>query len=176
MSLDALFRASASCTVIMLPTGECRTPPKLSKGSGSASDIASGNIVLHETAVTEEADESFVVEKGTPSTTLRFRGALRRLTSKKRKGARYYFIDFGLSCAFDSYEKRHKVYGVCGQHRDVPELSEEVAYDPFKVDMRQLGETLRKDFAEVSPPIRRPRAGSDPLAGIPGPRVHTASH
>ncbi|KAI4526029.1 hypothetical protein K523DRAFT_259861 [Schizophyllum commune Tattone D] len=111
-------------------------------------DIASGNIVLHETAVTEEADESFVVEKGTPSTTLRFRGALRRWTSKKRKGARYYFIDFGLSCAFDSYEKRHKVYGVCGQHRDVPELSEEVAYDPFKVDMRQLGETLRKDFAE----------------------------
>ena len=88
----------------------------------------------------------------------------------------YYFIDFGLSCAFDSYEKRHKVYGVCGQHRDVPELSEEVAYDPFKVDMRQLGETLRKDFAEVSPPIRSPGAGSDPLAGIPGPRVHTASH
>ena len=69
----------------------------------------------------------------------------------RSKYVRYYFIDFGLSCAFDSYEKRHKVYGVCGQHRDVPELSEEVAYDPFKVDMRQLGETLRKDFAEHLP-------------------------
>ncbi|TRM69713.1 kinase-like domain-containing protein [Schizophyllum amplum] len=109
-------------------------------------DIASGNVVLDESATSEEDDETFVVEKSSPSKTLRFRGALRRWTARKRKAARYYFIDFGLSCAFDSYEKRHNVYGVCGQHRDIPELSEETPYDPFKIDMRQVGETLKKDF------------------------------
>ena len=147
MSLDTLFRASASCTVIMLPTGECRTPPKLSKSSGSASDIASGNIVLHETAVTEEADESFVVEKGTPSTTLRFRGALRRWTSKKRKGARYYFIDFGISS-----RDQDSVLGADGQVH-APELSNFKSYNPFKLDIYILGSTYDYTFLLVSSPL-----------------------
>ncbi|KAJ6539066.1 hypothetical protein B0H19DRAFT_1176951 [Mycena capillaripes] len=70
---------------------------------------------------------------------------------KKPQPARikYYFIDFGLACSFSSFEKRGLVKGVCGQHRNIPELSEEIPYDPFALDIRQIGEMLKRDYTEV---------------------------
>ncbi|KAJ7499187.1 hypothetical protein FB451DRAFT_1204562 [Mycena latifolia] len=62
---------------------------------------------------------------------------------------KYYFIDFGLACSYSSFEERGLVRGICGQHRDIPELSEEVPYDPFPLDIRQLGEMLKRDYTEV---------------------------
>ncbi|KAJ7688469.1 hypothetical protein B0H17DRAFT_1068860 [Mycena rosella] len=62
---------------------------------------------------------------------------------------KYYFIDFGLACSFSSFEERGLVRGVCGQHRNIPELSEEIPYDPFPLDIRQLGEMLKRDYTEV---------------------------
>nr|GAT53903.1 NADH-cytochrome B5 reductase [Mycena chlorophos] len=59
---------------------------------------------------------------------------------------KYWFIDFGLACSFSSYESRGLVKGLCGQHRNIPELSEEVAYDPFPLDIRQIGEMLNRDY------------------------------
>ncbi|KAJ7774261.1 hypothetical protein DFH07DRAFT_912781 [Mycena maculata] len=62
---------------------------------------------------------------------------------------KYYFIDFGLACSFTSFEERGLVRGVCGQHRNIPELSEETPYDPFPLDIRQIGEMLKRDYTEV---------------------------
>ncbi|KAJ7047632.1 hypothetical protein C8F04DRAFT_15324 [Mycena alexandri] len=71
--------------------------------------------------------------------------------SQKRQPARrkYYFIDFGLACSFSSFEERGFVKGICGQHRNIPELSEEVPYDPFALDIRQIGEMLKRDYIEA---------------------------
>ncbi|KAJ7147837.1 hypothetical protein C8R43DRAFT_1009707 [Mycena crocata] len=60
----------------------------------------------------------------------------------------YYFIDFGLSVAFPSYEERGTVTGVCGRHKKIPELSEDIPYDPFKLDIRQIGESLKSEFID----------------------------
>ncbi|KAJ6510085.1 hypothetical protein C8R47DRAFT_781368 [Mycena vitilis] len=71
--------------------------------------------------------------------------------SKEKQATRikYYFIDFGLACSFSSFEERGLVRGVCGQHRNIPELSEDIPYDPFALDIRQIGEMLKRDYTEV---------------------------
>ncbi|KAF8518180.1 kinase-like domain-containing protein [Gautieria morchelliformis] len=51
----------------------------------------------------------------------------------------YFFIDFGLSTWFASFEDRHLELGMGGQNKTVPELSYDIPYDPFKVDIYQLG-------------------------------------
>ncbi|KAJ7507490.1 hypothetical protein B0H11DRAFT_1967338 [Mycena galericulata] len=67
----------------------------------------------------------------------------------ERAPTRYYFIDFGLACSFSSFEERGLVRGVCGQHRNIPELSEDTPYDPFMLDIRQIGEMLKRDYTEI---------------------------
>ncbi|KAJ7117342.1 hypothetical protein C8R43DRAFT_104212 [Mycena crocata] len=62
---------------------------------------------------------------------------------------KYYFIDFGLACSYSSFEERGLVRGICGQHRNIPELSEEIPYDPFALDIRQIGEMLKRDYVEI---------------------------
>ncbi|KAJ7457984.1 kinase-like domain-containing protein [Mycena galericulata] len=60
---------------------------------------------------------------------------------------KYYFIDFGLSVKFSSYETRELVTGECGRLREhIPEISETVPYDPFKVDVCMVGEMLNEEF------------------------------
>ncbi|KAJ6579219.1 hypothetical protein DFH09DRAFT_913548 [Mycena vulgaris] len=60
---------------------------------------------------------------------------------------KYYYIDFGLSVHFPSPEARARVTGACGRLRKhVPEISDTVPYDPFKVDVRLVGEMLRSEF------------------------------
>ncbi|KAG6872913.1 hypothetical protein C0992_009262 [Termitomyces sp. T32_za158] len=51
---------------------------------------------------------------------------------------KYYFIDFGLSRYYPDgpWETRT---GLCGQDRTVPELVANEPYDPFKLDIFQLG-------------------------------------
>ncbi|KAJ7649360.1 kinase-like domain-containing protein [Mycena polygramma] len=59
----------------------------------------------------------------------------------------YYYIDFGHSVFDPSFETRELVTGEYGQRRKhIPEISATVPYDPFKVDVRSIGEMLRKDF------------------------------
>jgi len=38
------------------------------------------------------------------------------------------------------------VLGLAGRDREVPELSDEVPYDPFKVDIFTIGNVLRREF------------------------------
>lgn len=84
---------------------------------------------------------------------------------------KYYFIDFGLSVRFPSFETRGLVTGEDGRMRKrVPEISQTVPYDPFKVDVRLVGEMLRREFLLVSLysfPQRHPRLTRTPSSGTP---------
>ncbi|KAI9507602.1 kinase-like domain-containing protein [Russula earlei] len=59
---------------------------------------------------------------------------------------RYYFIDYGISSYFPAGEQRQLVLGRAGRDQDVPELSNTVPYDPFKVDIFTIGNVLRCEF------------------------------
>ncbi|KAH7889164.1 kinase-like domain-containing protein [Phlebopus sp. FC_14] len=65
---------------------------------------------------------------------------------------RYFFIDFGLSTRFAPGEKREVVGAKCSVY--VPELSCDICYDPFKLDVYLLGnvfdEHICKPYIDVS--------------------------
>jgi hypothetical protein len=64
----------------------------------------------------------------------------------------YFFIDFGLSTRFSSFQERHLVTGMAGQNKKVPELSYDIPYDPFKVDIYHLGGVFA-ELVEVCRPL-----------------------
>jgi len=55
----------------------------------------------------------------------------------------FYFIDFELSVHFASFAARKRILGFAGLNL-VPELSDDVPYDPFAVDVRQFGDLVAK--------------------------------
>ena len=65
-------------------------------------------------------------------------------------GAKYYFVDYGISSYFPAGSQRELVLGVAGRDQDVPELSNSVPYDPFKVDIFTIGNVLRSEIQAVS--------------------------
>lgn len=82
-------------------------------------------------------------------------------------GVKYYFIDFGISSYFPEGTEPQLVLDPTGRNQDVPEFSDEVPYDPFKVDIFTLGNVLRREFVDV-------RSGSRRVAVIiisPMPRI-----
>ncbi|CDO77758.1 hypothetical protein BN946_scf184993.g21 [Trametes cinnabarina] len=60
----------------------------------------------------------------------------------------YYYIDFGLSMRFAPGAST-LVVGDVGRDADVPELSDTVPYDAFKVDIFALGNLYLKEFEQV---------------------------
>jgi hypothetical protein len=56
----------------------------------------------------------------------------------------YYFIDFGLSFRYRAGLKNIRDLGIFGQDKTVPERSLTVPYDPFKLDIYQLGNVIIK--------------------------------
>ena len=64
-------------------------------------------------------------------------------------GVKYYFVDYGISSYFPAGSQRELVVGIAGRDRDVPELSNNVPYDPFKVDIFTIGNVLRGEFQAV---------------------------
>ncbi|KAJ7031518.1 kinase-like domain-containing protein [Mycena alexandri] len=66
----------------------------------------------------------------------------------------YYFIDFGLSDYCPAGPENTRVVGVFGQDKTVPELSKTIPYNPFKVDIYQLGNVfnaLVKKYPGMAP-------------------------
>ncbi|TRM61133.1 kinase-like domain-containing protein [Schizophyllum amplum] len=59
----------------------------------------------------------------------------------------YFVIDFGLSSCLPS--RTSLVTGRFGQDKTVPELSWDVPYNPFKVDIYQLGQVILQDMVNV---------------------------
>ena len=62
---------------------------------------------------------------------------------------KYYFVDYGISSYFPAGSQRELVLGIAGRDQDVPELSNNVPYDPFKVDIFTVGNVLRLEFQTV---------------------------
>ena len=69
--------------------------------------------------------------------------------SRLEAGVQYYFVDYGISSYFPPGSRRELVVGIAGRDRDVPELSNNVPYDPFKVDIFTIGNVLRGEFQAV---------------------------
>ena len=61
---------------------------------------------------------------------------------------KYYFIDFGLAQHFPKGASS-LVVGDVGRDDAVPELSDTVPYDAFKVDIFTLGHLFATEFQEV---------------------------
>ncbi|KAH9973840.1 kinase-like domain-containing protein [Lactifluus volemus] len=69
------------------------------------------------------------------------------IISRRRAGVKYYFIDYGISSYFPAEEPLpHRVVGLAGRDQDVPELSDKVSYDPFKVDIFTVGNVLLQEL------------------------------
>jgi hypothetical protein len=64
-------------------------------------------------------------------------------------GVRYYFVDYGISSYFPAGSQRELVVARAGRDQDVPELSDTVPYDPFKVDIFTIGNVLRCELQDV---------------------------
>ncbi|KAI0824561.1 kinase-like protein [Trametes gibbosa] len=60
---------------------------------------------------------------------------------------RYYYVDFGLSIKFPEGAPPYAV-GDVGRDAEVPELSPDIPYDAFKVDIFALGNLFRKKFEQ----------------------------
>ncbi|KAI0669514.1 kinase-like domain-containing protein [Trametes maxima] len=75
--------------------------------------------------------------------------ALYKIAALPRTGRsiRYLYIDFGLSQKFPPGAPP-LVIGRVGRDKDVPELSENVPYDAFKVDIFALGNLWSKEFGQ----------------------------
>ena len=65
--------------------------------------------------------------------------------SRTENPVRYYYIDFDLSIRFAEGEP-HLALGDVGREDKVPELSSDIPYNPFKVDVFALGNMYYKEF------------------------------
>jgi hypothetical protein len=64
-------------------------------------------------------------------------------------GATYYFVDYGISSYFPPGSQERLVLGIAGRDQDMPELSDRVPYDPFKVDIFTIGNGFRQLCRDV---------------------------
>ena len=64
-------------------------------------------------------------------------------------GVKYYFVDYGISSYFPPGSQRELVLGIVGREQDVPELSDSMPYDPFKVDIFTIGNVLHGKLQAV---------------------------
>ena len=69
--------------------------------------------------------------------------------SRLEAGVKYHFVDYGISSYFPPGLQRELVLGIAGRDQDVPELSNNVPYDPFKVDIFTIGNVIRGEFQAV---------------------------
>jgi hypothetical protein len=61
----------------------------------------------------------------------------------------YFYIDFGLSGYYPHGQESASAWGTIGQIKDIPEFSTGSPYNPFKLDICQLGRTIL-EVIEVS--------------------------
>src|SRR5713101_7692093 len=76
-------------------------------------------------------------------------GTYAPMITRSEAGVKYYFVGYGISSYFPPGSQRELVLGIAGRDQDVPELSNNVPYDPFKVDIFTIGNVLRGEFQAV---------------------------
>lgn len=69
--------------------------------------------------------------------------------SRTTAGAKYYYVDFGISVYIPEALRPKLVTGILGRDQDPPELSETVPYDPFKLDIFIIGNMFKREFYQV---------------------------
>ena len=62
----------------------------------------------------------------------------------------YYFVDFGISTQFDPEDTNRFVTAADGLDREPPELSDDIPYNPFKLDIFIIANTISLTFVMVS--------------------------
>ena len=90
-----------------------------------------------------------------------------------RPPVKYYFVDFGISVLLPRNAPSRHVVGLDGLDRDVPELSSTQPYDPFKVDIFIIGNTLRRKILQVSCCLTAKFAVPDHIPEISQSRLFT---
>ncbi|KAJ7666678.1 kinase-like domain-containing protein [Mycena polygramma] len=102
-------------------------------------DIAPQNMMM---------DESRVIPKGSHFAEPRSHTGFYGLFSWNNRctvgPSSYFYIDFGLSLYYPNGKDTALHLGTLRTFRTIPELSQTVPYNPFKVDIFQLGLTIRK--------------------------------
>ena len=74
---------------------------------------------------------------------------LAKYKSRASAGAKYYYVDFGISVHIPESVGPKLVTGTLGRDQDPPELSEDVPYDPFKLDIFIIGNMFAQEFYQV---------------------------
>ncbi|KAH9834123.1 kinase-like domain-containing protein [Rhodofomes roseus] len=69
--------------------------------------------------------------------------------SRSHFPVKYYFIDFGISVQIPPDVQPKLAVGGDGRDQAPPELSDDVPYDPFKLDVFILGNVFRKNFYDT---------------------------
>jgi len=85
-----------------------------------------------------------VVLSGTPDYS-----ASAKYKSRTTAGAKYYYVDFGISVHIPEAVSPKLVTGILGRDQDPPELSQTVPYDPFKLDIFIIGNMFKQEFYQV---------------------------
>ena len=80
--------------------------------------------------------------------------ALAKYTSRASAGVKYYYVDFGISVYIPDTVGPNLVTGILGRDQDPPELSEDIPYDPFKLDIFIIGNMFGQEFYQVGAPRR----------------------
>ena len=107
------------------------------------SDLSTGNIMFDGSAM---YPSGFHPVRTTNDETGLYR--VRHNSRRSVKYVRYYFIDFGLSTLFEDGES-HLVTGSVAQDPDIPELSDDIPYDAFAMDIFTLGNVFGKELVQV---------------------------
>ena len=77
-----------------------------------------------------------------------------KYSSRTASGAKYYYVDFGISVHIPEALRPKLVTGTLGRDQDPPELSATVPYDPFKLDIFIIGNMFKREFHRVGAPRR----------------------
>lgn len=105
-------------------------------------DCSSGNIMMDGSSLFPEGHHP-VRRRLTPDV-LR----LARYFSRAEYPVKYYFIDFGMSTHFKEGDSPY-VLGAKGGDQDPPELSNEIPYNAFMLDVYILGHLYALKFLQV---------------------------
>lgn len=74
-----------------------------------------------------------------------------RYKSRTERPPKYFLIDFGLSRCYGASIANPVEIPIWGADKEVPEFQNSNApCDPFPTDVFYIGNTIRKDFVEVS--------------------------
>ncbi|KAF8595933.1 kinase-like protein [Ceratobasidium sp. AG-I] len=110
-------------------------------------DIASPNIMMDRRSLYDEPFHPYYQHTSIDSKRLIFPKYLR-----SQRPVRYYYIDFGYATWFRNDDLPRTVEGERARER-APEQLTGNPYDPFKVDMYQLGAVIRRDLIPKYKPL-----------------------